>query len=52
MPSNGRLDLGSSAEESAEIQRLHAEKKCLREINAILCRASIAFAGLLDTSNG
>ena len=42
---------GVSSEESAEIRRLRAENRRLREDNEILRRASIFFAGELDSRN-
>lgn len=42
---------GTSSEESAEIRKLKAENRRLREDNVILRRASIFFAGELDPRN-
>ena len=42
---------GITSEESAEVRRLKAESKRLREDNEILRRASIFFAGELDPRN-
>lgn len=42
---------GVTSEESAEIKRLKAENRRLREDNEILRRASIFFAGELDPRN-
>ena len=42
---------GITSEESAEVKRLEAENKRLREDNEILRRASIFFAGELDPRN-
>ena len=42
---------GVTSEESAEVERLKAENKRLREDNEILRRASIFFAGELDPRN-
>jgi transposase len=42
---------GTSSEESAEIRKLKAENRRLREDNEILRRASIFFAGELDPRN-
>ena len=42
---------GVTSEESAEIRRLKAENKRLREANEILKAASIFFAGELDPRN-
>jgi transposase-like protein len=42
---------GVTTEESAEIKRLKAENKRLREANEILKAASIFFAGELDPRN-
>lgn len=42
---------GLTSEESAEIKRLKAENKQLREANEILRAASIFFAGELDPRN-
>ena len=42
---------GVTTEESAEIRRLKAENKRLREANEILKAASIFFAGELDPRN-
>lgn len=42
---------GTSSEESAEIKRLKAENRRLREDNEILRKASIFFAGELDPRN-
>lgn len=42
---------GITTEESAEVKRLKAENKQLREDNEILRRASIFFAGELDPRN-
>lgn len=42
---------GVTSEESAEIKRLKAENKQLREANEILRAASIFFAGELDPRN-
>ena len=39
---------GVTSEESAEVKRLKAENRRLREDNEILRRASIFFAGELD----
>lgn len=42
---------GVTSEESAEVKRLKAENRRLREDNEILRRASIFFAGELDPRN-
>lgn len=42
---------GLTSEENAEIKRLRAENRRLREDNEILKRASIFFAGELDPRN-
>lgn len=42
---------GVSSEEHAEIKRLKAENRRLREDNEILRRASVFFAGELDPRN-
>lgn len=42
---------GVTSEESAEVRRLKAEVKRLREDNEILRKASIFFAGELDPRN-
>ena len=42
---------GTSSEESAEIRKLKAENRRLREDNESLRRASIFFAGELDPRN-
>lgn len=42
---------GISTAEVEEIRRLKAENKRLTEANAILCAASILFAGELDSRN-
>ncbi|QAY68637.1 hypothetical protein ET471_00060 [Xylanimonas protaetiae] len=42
---------GVTTEESAEIKKLKAENKRLREANEILKAASISFAGELDPRN-
>jgi transposase len=42
---------GTSSEESAEIRKLKAENRRLREDKEILRRASIFFAGELDPRN-
>lgn len=42
---------GTTSEESAEIKRLKAENRRLREDNEILRKASIFFAGELDPRN-
>ena len=42
---------GVTSEESAEVKRLHAENRRLKEHNEILRRAAIFFAGELDPRN-
>lgn len=42
---------GVTSEESAEVKRLKAENRRLREDNEILRKASIFFAGELDPRN-
>ena len=42
---------GVTSEESAEVNRLNAENRRLKEDNEILRRASIFFAGELDPRN-
>jgi transposase-like protein len=42
---------GTTSEESAEIKRLRAESRRLREDNEILKAATVFFAGELDPRN-
>ena len=42
---------GATSEELAEIRELKARVRRLEEDNEIFCRASISFAGELDTRN-
>jgi transposase-like protein len=42
---------GTTSEESAEIKRLRAENRRLREDNEILKAATVFFAGELDPRN-
>ena len=42
---------GATSEESAEIKRLRAENRRLREDNEILKAATVFFAGELDPCN-